>query len=59
MIFLRKLCSKQKNQLVCPVETTVNLIGAKWKILIMRDLLQGPHRFNELKKVFRELVKKS
>lgn len=35
---------------VCPVETTLQLIGNKWKILITRDLLTGTRRFGELKK---------
>ena len=30
--------------------TTVQLIGSKWKLLIMRNLLERPWRFNELKK---------
>lgn len=34
----------------CPVATTVQLIGSKWKLLIMRNLLARPWRFNELKK---------
>lgn len=34
----------------CPVATTVQMIGSKWKLLIMRNLLQHPWRFNELKK---------
>ncbi len=34
----------------CPVATTVSLIGSKWKLLIIRNLLQHPWRFNELKK---------
>jgi DNA-binding HxlR family transcriptional regulator len=34
----------------CPVATTVTLIGGKWKLLIIRNLLQRPWRFNELKK---------
>jgi DNA-binding HxlR family transcriptional regulator len=34
----------------CPVATTVALIGSKWKLLIIRNLLQRPWRFNELKK---------
>ena len=34
----------------CPVATTVQLIGSKWKLLILRNLLQRPWRFNELKK---------
>lgn len=34
----------------CPVATTVALIGSKWKLLIIRNLLIRPWRFNELKK---------
>lgn len=34
----------------CPVETTLTLIGDKWKVLIIRDLLTGTKRFGELKK---------
>ncbi|MCD7958830.1 MAG: helix-turn-helix transcriptional regulator [Ruminococcus sp.] len=34
----------------CPVVTTVGLIGSKWKLLIMRNLLVRPWRFNELQK---------
>ena len=34
----------------CPVETTLTLIGDKWKVLILRDLLSGTKRFGELKK---------
>ena len=34
----------------CPVATTVQMIGSKWKLLIMRNLLVRPWRFNELNK---------
>lgn len=34
----------------CPVATTVQLIGSKWKILILRNLLARPWRFNELRR---------
>lgn len=34
----------------CPVATTVQLIGSKWKLLILRNLLARPWRFSELKK---------
>lgn len=34
----------------CPVATTVRLIGGKWKLLIMRNLMARPWRFNELQK---------
>ena len=45
--------SEQKNAKslpACPVETTLTLIGDKWKVLILRDLLPGTRRFGELKK---------
>ena len=42
---------KTKDELPeCPVATTVSLIGSKWKLLIMRNLLARPWRFNELQK---------
>jgi len=34
----------------CPVATTVQLIGSKWKLLILRNLMVRPWRFNELQK---------
>ena len=34
----------------CPVATTVQLIGSKWKLLILRNLLQRSWRFNELRR---------
>lgn len=34
----------------CPVETTLTMIGDKWKVLILRDLMPGKKRFSELKK---------
>lgn len=43
--------TKTKDELPeCPVATTVQLIGSKWKLLIMRNLLMRPWRFNELQK---------
>ena len=34
----------------CPVATCVQLIGNKWKLLIIRNLLAAPQRFTEMKK---------
>ena len=34
----------------CPVATTVQIIGNKWKLLILRNLFSRPWRFNELHK---------
>ena len=42
---------KKKEELpACPVATTVQLIGSKWKLLILRNLFMRPWRFNELRK---------
>ncbi|MGM9649590.1 MAG: winged helix-turn-helix transcriptional regulator [Butyricicoccaceae bacterium] len=40
----------EKTMPACPVETTLMLIGDKWKVLILRDLMDGKKRFGELKK---------
>ncbi len=40
----------KKDLPVCPVEITMGLIGEKWKVLIIRDLLTGTKRFGELRK---------
>ncbi len=45
------LLMKTKDELPeCPVATTVQLIGSKWKLLILRNLMVRPWRFNELRK---------
>ena len=44
------MANKSKELPACPVETTLSLIGDKWKVLIVRDLLTGTKRFGELKK---------
>lgn len=41
---------KKEDLPACPVETTLSLIGDKWKVLILRDLMPGTKRFGELKK---------
>lgn len=42
---------KTKDEMpACPVATTVSLIGSKWKLLILRNLMVRPWRFNELRK---------
>ena len=42
---------KTKDELPdCPVATTVQLIGNKWKLLIIRNLRVRPWRFNELQR---------
>jgi len=42
---------KTKDELpACPVATTVSLIGSKWKLLILRNLMVRSWRFNELRR---------
>lgn len=43
---------------LCPVETTVRLIGSKWKLLILRNLFIRPWRFNELQKSLKGVSQK-
>lgn len=42
----------------CPVETTLLLIGDKWKVLILRDLMDGTKRFNELQRSIGKISQK-
>ena len=53
-IILEETIMTAKNDInslpACPVETTLTLIGSKWKVLILRDLIDGKKRFGELKK---------
>lgn len=42
----------------CPVETTLMLIGDKWKVLILRELMTGTKRFGELKKAIPAISQK-
>ena len=49
---------KRKNLPECPVETTLSLIGDKWKILIIRELSGGTKRFGELRKSVGQISQK-
>ncbi len=42
----------------CPVATTVQLIGSKWKLLILRNLMARPWRFNELRRDLERISQK-
>ena len=51
--------AKAKTELpACPVETTLTLIGDKWKVLILRDLMSGTKRFGELKRSIGHVAQK-
>ena len=56
---IQTIAAKPSKELpACPVETTLMLIGDKWKILILRDLLPGTKRFGELKKSIGNVTQK-
>ena len=42
----------------CPIETTLKMLGCKWKVLIIRELLTGTKRFGELKKAITGITQK-
>ena len=48
----------EKKISTCPVETTLMLISNRWKVLIIRDLLDGTKRFGELKKSVGDISQK-
>lgn len=43
-------CMQYKDLAVNPVAVVLQLVGAKWKILIIKELLEREKRFSELKK---------
>lgn len=45
-------------KLSCPVERTLDVIGGRWKVLILQELLQGTRRFNELQRALRGITQK-
>lgn len=48
----------KKDLPACPVEVTLMLISDKWKVLILRDLMEGTKRFGELKKSIGNITQK-
>jgi DNA-binding HxlR family transcriptional regulator len=47
--------SNEKPKLVCPVERVIDVIGGKWKIIILFHLMNGTKRFNELRRLMPEV----
>ena len=48
-----------KKNVSCPVETTLAVIGGRWKVLILQQLLDGVKRFNELHRVLAGITHKT
>ena len=49
---------EKKDLPACPVETTLKIIGDKWKVLILRDLFAGTKRFSELRRSLKGVTQK-
>lgn len=47
-----------QSRLTCAVESTLEVIGGRWKVLILRELLQGVRRFNELHRSLHGITQK-
>ena len=45
-------------ELICSVRTTLNLLGGKWKLLILASLLDGARRYGELRRLMPEITEK-
>ncbi|NEP00223.1 MAG: helix-turn-helix transcriptional regulator [Symploca sp. SIO2E9] len=46
------------NKVSCPVETTLKVIGGRWKVLILRELFQGVRRFGQLHRALHGITQK-
>jgi DNA-binding HxlR family transcriptional regulator len=42
----------------CPMRTAINVIGGKWKLLILSYLMTGPKRYGELFRLMNEISEK-
>src|SRR5581483_10166021 len=42
------MAKTREYQHYCPVARSLEVIGEKWSLLIVRDLLRGPQRFTDL-----------
>jgi DNA-binding HxlR family transcriptional regulator len=50
--------SESKKKVSCPVETTLKIIGGRWKVLILRELFTGIKRFSELQRALTGITQK-
>jgi DNA-binding HxlR family transcriptional regulator len=47
-----------EKKVICPVETTLKVIGGRWKVLILRELAKGVKRFGELHRALDGITQK-
>ncbi len=50
--------SRQPKSIGCPVEATLMVIGGRWKVLILRELMTGPKRFGQLHRALDGITQK-
>jgi len=46
------------DKLTCAVESTIKVIGGRWKVLILRELFAGTKRFNQLHRALHGITQK-
>jgi DNA-binding HxlR family transcriptional regulator len=49
---------KHKSYISCPVEATLDIIGGKWKGIVLFHLIEGPKRFNELGRLVPDITQR-
>lgn len=55
---MKRLVENSKKMVSCEVETTLQIIGGRWKVLIIRELLLGVRRFGELQRALPGVTQK-
>ncbi|WP_414622267.1 winged helix-turn-helix transcriptional regulator [Calothrix sp. CCY 0018] len=55
---MKRLVKNSKKMVSCEVETTLKIIGGRWKVLIIRELLLGVRRFGELERALPGITQK-
>ncbi|BBD61783.1 putative transcriptional regulator [Nostoc sp. HK-01] len=50
--------AESDRRLTCEVETTLKVIGGRWKVLIIRELITGVKRFGELQRALPGITQK-
>jgi len=50
--------AESDRRLTCEVETTLKVIGGRWKVLIIRELMMGVKRFGELQRALPGITQK-